>query len=65
MTIYQQECYDDMSGEKFDYKVIVELNNPGDANYKKYEGCGNYVPDYKLNRTWILKKLGDKRCSGY
>ncbi|MCB0726039.1 MAG: META domain-containing protein [Ignavibacteriae bacterium] len=60
MTIYQQECYDDMSGEKFDYKVIVELNNPGDANYKKYEGCGNYVPDYKLNRTWILKKLGDK-----
>lgn len=60
MTISQQECFDNMSGEKFDYKVIVELNNPGDPYYKKYEGCGNYVPDYNLNRTWILKKFGDK-----
>jgi heat shock protein HslJ/uncharacterized membrane protein len=59
MTLSGQECYDDMSGDTFTYKVIVELNNPGDKNYKKFEGCGRYVPNYKLNRTWILKKIGE------
>ncbi|HMQ70584.1 MAG TPA: META domain-containing protein [Ignavibacteria bacterium] len=58
VTLSQQECFDDMSGEKFDYRVIVELNNPGDAGYRKFEGCGNYVPDFRLNRTWILKQIG-------
>lgn len=58
-TMSEQECFDDMSGDSFTYKVIVELNNPGDKNYKKYEGCGRYVTDYRLNRTWILKKTGE------
>ena len=58
-TMSEQECFDDMSGDTFTYKVIVELNNPGDKNYKKYEGCGRYVTDYRLNRTWILKKTGE------
>lgn len=60
LTIFKQECFDDMSGDTFTCKVIVELNDPLDKNYKKYEGCGRYIPDYKLNRNWILKKLGDK-----
>ena len=58
-TMSEQECFDDMSGDSFTYKVIVEFNNPGDKNYKKFEGCGKYVTDYRLNRTWILKKTGD------
>ncbi len=58
-TMSEQECYDDMSGDTFTYKVIVELNNPGDKNYKKLEGCGKYVTDYRLNRTWILKQTGE------
>ena len=58
-TMSEQECFDDMSGDTFTYKVIVELNNPGDKNYKKYEGCGRYVTDFRLNRTWILKKTGE------
>lgn len=57
MTISQNECTDNMSGEKFDYKVIVEINNEGDKNYKRFEGCGRYVPNYNLNRTWILKSI--------
>ncbi|MBL8007263.1 MAG: META domain-containing protein [Ignavibacteria bacterium] len=63
MTISGQKCVDNMSGEEFDYKVIIEINNPGEADYRKYEGCGRYVPDYRLNRTWILKKLGDSVVS--
>lgn len=58
-TMSEQECFDDMSGDTFTYKVIVEINNPGDRDYKKYEGCGRYVTDYRLNRTWILKKTGE------
>lgn len=59
LTMSGQECYDDKSGDTFTYKVIVELNNPGDNNYKKFEGCGRYIPNYKLNRNWILKKMGE------
>lgn len=58
-TMSEQECFDDMSGDTFTYKVIVEFNNPGDKNYKKFEGCGKYVSDYRLNRKWILKKTGE------
>ena len=58
-TMSEQECFDDMSGDTFTYKVIVEINNSGDRDYKKYEGCGRYVTDYRLNRTWILKKTGE------
>ncbi len=59
LTIYSQECTDNMSDEKFSFKVKAELNNPGDSNYKSFEGCGKYVPDYRLNRKWILNKLYD------
>lgn len=63
VTIYEGECSDNMSGEKFSYKVIVEFNNPGDADYKKFEGCGRYVPNYGLNKKWTLKKLGDNEIT--
>lgn len=59
-TMSEQECYDDMSGDTFTYRVIVEINNPGDKNYKKFDGCGRYVSDYNLNRKWVLKKMGEK-----
>lgn len=59
VTISENECFDNMSGEKFSYKVIVEINNPDDADYKKFEGCGRYVPNYGLNKKWMLKKLGN------
>ncbi len=63
VTISQRDCSDNMSGEKFSYKVFVEINNPGDTNYKRFEGCGRYVPNYSLNRKWTLKKIGDKEVS--
>ncbi len=59
-TMSEQECYDEMSGDTFTYRVIVEINNPGDKNYKKFDGCGRYVSDYNLNRKWVLKKMGEK-----
>ena len=64
-TIYEEKCTDNMSGENFKYKVIIEFNNPSDNNYKKLEGCGRYVPDYSLNRKWILKKLGDSLVNSF
>ncbi|MBK8551545.1 MAG: META domain-containing protein [Ignavibacteria bacterium] len=62
-TISQNVCIDNMSGDTSSYRVIVELNNPGDENYKKFEGCGNYIPNYALSRKWILKQLGDADIS--
>jgi|GEM_PF-1372767 len=56
-TLYGGECTENMSGEKSNYKVIVEINNSGDKNYQKFEGCGRYVPDYNLNRKWTLFQI--------
>lgn len=63
VTISESECSDNMSGEKLNYKVIVEINNSGNKFYKKFEGCGRYVPNYNLNRKWKLQKIGDKEIS--
>lgn len=58
-TIYDEKCMDNMSGVEFKYKVVVEINNFGDPDYKKFTGCGRYVPDYNLNKKWVLQSIGD------
>ena len=31
-----------------------------DVNAKQYQGCGNYLPDYRLNNIWQVKTIGGK-----
>ena len=51
------ECTDSMSGEKFDYSVSIDLKTSKDTDYKKYLGCGNYVPDYRLHDIWAIVEV--------
>lgn len=62
-TLSQSECMNDMSGEISPYTVTVELNDPGEKNYRKFKGCGYFVPDFALNRTWTISKIGDKQVT--
>lgn len=60
ITLYEEKCLDDMSGEEFDYKVKIRIKNKKNI-YKTYFGCGRYVPDFGLNGKWKIKEfLGDK-----
>lgn len=48
------ECTDNMSGQKFDYKVAVDFKTSKETDYKTYKGCGNYVPDFRLHNIWAI-----------
>lgn len=51
VIIYDQECRDDMSGEKFSKKVEVIINE------QRYTGCGTWLSDYRLHDIWVLQRM--------
>jgi uncharacterized membrane protein len=53
-------CTDNMSGEKFHYKVTVDYKTPDMKDYETYKGCGNDVPDMRLHDIWAIVQLGDQ-----
>ena len=59
-TIIADECIDNMSGQKFGYKVEVQYKPEGSEEVMEFKGCGSYVPDYALEGKWKLKKIGDE-----
>jgi heat shock protein HslJ/uncharacterized membrane protein len=57
IRIIREECMDNMSGELFPFRVIVNTGgNPG-GDYYRLEGCGQYLGKYRLNEIWILEKI--------
>lgn len=57
VTIQQLDCQDSMSGVISPYKVTVEIKNNSEAGFKKLEGCGKYITDYRLHDIWVLEEL--------
>lgn len=57
IDIKSEECTDPMSGEKFPYSVAVEAKNGNMADFKNFNGCGRYVPDYRLSGVWNLLSI--------
>lgn len=39
------------------YKVTVDTKNVNARDYQHYRGCGNYLPDYRLNNIWLVKTI--------
>lgn len=56
-----EECADTMSDEVFQYKITIDLNKEGETQ-KAFTGCGNYVPDFRLDGKWKLDQLGIKKA---
>ena len=57
VTISGDPCVDTMSGEEFRNTVNVEIRSGDDADFRSMNGCGLYVPDFRLNDIWVLKSL--------
>ncbi|MBK7229602.1 MAG: copper resistance protein NlpE N-terminal domain-containing protein [Ignavibacteriales bacterium] len=57
VTITKIKCQDNMSGEDFTYNVKVEAKNSGDQEFKKFDGCGGYLYDYRLNDIWVMEEM--------
>lgn len=63
VTIQQLDCQDSMSGIVSPYKVSIEIKNNKDTDFKKIEGCGKYITDYRLHDIWVLEELNGWKVS--
>jgi uncharacterized membrane protein/heat shock protein HslJ len=59
----RQDCSDTMSDNKFDYKVNIDYKKIKEKNYTKLSGCGNFVPDYRLNNIWAIENIDNKNLN--
>ncbi|MEN8187416.1 MAG: copper resistance protein NlpE N-terminal domain-containing protein [Bacteroidota bacterium] len=57
VQISKTKCTDSMSGKEFSHNVTVDLKTNEDTDYQTYKGCGNYVPDPRLNDIWAIKEV--------
>jgi heat shock protein HslJ len=60
VQIMQTDCTNSMTGEQADYKVMIDIQRNGETDpalAKHYEGCGRYIPDFRLEGKWVLKQL--------
>jgi len=55
IQIFQKECTNTMSGEKFPYAVEIEITIKNKSG--KLNGCGKYITDAGLHDIWVLEKL--------
>jgi len=50
-------CTDTMSGERFGYTIEVQAKHTEDKSYRKFTGCGDYVPDMRLTGMWVVEQV--------
>jgi hypothetical protein len=49
-----------MSGKKSDFSVTISYKKNDAHDYDNYKGCGNYLPDERLNAKWELESINSK-----
>lgn len=57
VTVTKADCQDNMSGEKFAYRVRVEVKAPKEKDFKAYDGCGKYLYDQRLFDIWVMEEM--------
>jgi uncharacterized membrane protein len=57
ITVIRDNCEDNMSGEKFSYKVRVEAKKSADVSYKTFEGCGKFLYDMRLYDIYVMEEI--------
>ena len=64
IQLYKQECINGSAGQKFPYKVSVEIKRGIDKDYNRVEGCGRFVFDERIHDIWVLQQLNNKAVTG-
>ena len=57
ITLSKEKCGDTMSDDSFSYSVSGQIKLKGKKEFETYKGCGNFVPDPRLNGKWIIAKV--------
>ncbi len=59
VQLARRECINSMSGVKFEYSVSVDMKQNIEKDYIRYEGCGTYTADYRINDIWVLEQINE------
>lgn len=54
IRLTQEKCTDEFTDFPMEFKVSAELKLEGELVAETYEGCGDYVPDPRLNGKWKI-----------
>lgn len=60
ITLQKQTC-SDTAARPLDYKVTVAAKYGSENEYRLFEGCGSFVPDFKLEGKWNLAKTVNRK----
>ncbi len=63
IELTHQKCDDTMSDDTFHYKVRVDYKPEGKTDYEVFRGCGNYVPDFRLNDIWAVVEMDGEKLN--
>ena len=63
IQIIQAECTNSMSGKKSAYKVEMRILDKKTSKETVYDGCGNYITDYRLHDIWVREKINGRTIS--
>ncbi len=61
VQIMQQECINTMSGDKSSYSVRIEIVKDNKSEF--FNGCGNYITDFRLHDIWVLEKINGENVT--
>jgi heat shock protein HslJ len=59
IDIIRQPCTNNMSGDRSEYKVDLQVKSATDKTFKNYSGCGNYLGSSRVNGAWQLQRMGN------
>lgn len=57
ITVSENTCSDNMSGEEFSHTVSVKIKRKSDDNFTEFSGCGKFLMDYRLNDIWVMQEM--------
>lgn len=57
ITLKKITCEDNMSGEKFDFNVNVQVKYSEEKEFRTYNGCGKFLYDFRLNDVWVMEEM--------
>jgi heat shock protein HslJ/uncharacterized membrane protein/uncharacterized lipoprotein NlpE involved in copper resistance len=57
ITITDNPCSDNMSGEQFTQTVKIQAKQSVDNQFTEFNGCGKHLMDLRLNDIWVMQEM--------
>lgn len=65
IDIHEEKCSDGMTDTTYTHVVKLSIKKTNDEDFIILKGCGNFVPDKRLNEVWVLEQIKGKKVTKY